>query len=222
LLADFLLEETIGDDVIQPELTCLDPACGSGIFLVGAYRRLIQAWKRKNGNPNPRDLNGILTRCIFGVDKNSEAVRIAEFSLYLEILNHLTNKQIQDESFRLPSLQKKNLIDADFFSEEIEKKFAHLKFDRIIGNMPWGRNTLTKDAQRWLSKNEFVVGGKQAAPAFMLRSPYFCKHDGEMAFIAPAKSTILVTSETHQQFRNTFFEKYFIRATSHLTVLVQG
>ena len=33
LLADFILEETMGDDIIRPEMTVLDPACGSGIFL---------------------------------------------------------------------------------------------------------------------------------------------------------------------------------------------
>lgn len=131
LLADFILEETMGDDVIHPDMTCLDPACGSGIFLVGAYRRLIQAWKRENGNPSPEVLNRILQNRIFGVDINDEAVRIAAFSLYLEILNHLTNEQIQDEVFRFPDLQGKNLIAQDFFSQKIDELFAYLL--KILG-----------------------------------------------------------------------------------------
>lgn len=220
LLADFVLEETLGDDVVQSDMTCLDPACGSGIFLVGAYRRLVQAWKREHReNPNPETLNHILQKSVFGIDKNAEAVRIAAFSLYLEILNHLTDEQIKNNTFRFPSLKNKNLIASDFFSEEIDQLFANIKFDRIIGNVPWGRGTLTLDTTRWLDKNSFVIGGKQAAPAFMLKAPQFCKADGELAFIAPAKGTILVNSEPHKKFRHTLFSKYSVRAVVNFSAM---
>ena len=124
LLADFILEETLGDEVIHQDMTVLDPACGSGIFLVGAFRRLVQAWRRQNDrSPTPSDLRHILLHSIFGVDQKREAVRIAAFSLYLEILNHLNNEQIQDESFRFPSLQGQNLLHSDFFAEEVDAHF---------------------------------------------------------------------------------------------------
>ena len=221
LLADFVLEETMGDDVIQHTMTCLDPACGSGIFLVGAYRRLIQAWKRSHkGYLRPETLSHILQKQIFGIDKHREAVRIAAFSLYLEILNHLTNVQIQNENFQFPPLLSRNLISSDFFSEFIDKKFNSIKFDRVIGNMPWGRGTISKETKDWLSRNKLTVGGKQAAPAFMLRAPQFSKEAGEIAFIAPAKSTILVTSKPHQQFRNNFFSTYSVRAVVNFSALV--
>ena len=221
LLADFVLEETMGDDIIQPEMTVLDPACGSGIFLVGAYRRLIQAWQRAKGEVTPAALHQILQESIFGIDKNAEAVRIAAFSLYLEILNHLTNKQIQDETFRFPSLQKSNLLVSDFFQEEmVDSFFAHRRFDRIVGNMPWGKGTLTEPAAQWLENHSYRVGGKQAAPAFMLRVPQFCKDEGEIALLAPAKSTILVTSDTHRSFREEFFSRYDVRAVVNFAALV--
>lgn len=220
VLADFILEETMGTDVIQPDMTILDPACGSGIFLVGAYRRLIQAWRRENGEPSAQDLSYILQRNIFGVDKNEEAVRIAAFSLYLEILNHLSNEQIRNDSFHFPSLQQQNLWVCDFFEENIDHIFADDKFDRIVGNMPWGRGTLTKKGEAWLKKGDYTVGGKQAAPAFMLRVPEFCKTDGEIALLAPTKSTILVTSETHKTFRDQFFTTYDVRAVVNFSALV--
>jgi len=219
LLADFILEETMGNDLIHPDITVLDPACGSGIFLVGAYRRLVRAWQQIHGVPNPKDLGRILRNQIFGVDKNSEAIRIAAFSLYLEILNHLSKEQILDNGVRFPSLSE-NLLPHDFFEDRIETRFADHKFDRIIGNMPWGEGTLTEEGEAWLEKKDYVVGGKQAAPAFMLRAPYFCKDDGEMALLAPAKSTILVASDTHQAFRDHFFSTYHVRAVVNFSSLV--
>lgn len=220
LLADFVLEEALGDEVIHPEMTVLDPACGSGIFLVGAYRRLVQAWRRERGKPTPEDLNRILRQNIFGVDESREAVRIAAFSLYLEILNHLTNEQIRNEAFRFPPLQEYNLLASDFFAEEVDDHFAPHQFDRVVGNMPWGKGTLTERASKWLAANDYAVGGKQAAPAFMLRAPDFCKDSGEIALLAPAKSTILVTSDTHQAFRDRFFQSYHVRAVVNFSLLV--
>jgi type I restriction-modification system DNA methylase subunit len=220
ILADFLLEETLGADIIQADMTILDPACGSGIFLVGAYRRLIQAWREQHGKPSPEALIKILQHSLFGIDKKTEAVRIAAFSLYLEILNHLSNTQIKETSFKFPPLQGKNLFTYDFFQAEVDQLFSKHKFNRIIGNMPWGRSTLTTYAEKWLEENKHIVGGKQAAPAFMLRIPEFCHPDGEIALLAPTKSTILVNSETHQTFRDNFFSSYHVRAVVNFSALV--
>ncbi|MCP4361841.1 MAG: N-6 DNA methylase [Chloroflexi bacterium] len=219
-LVDFMLEETMGDEVIQPDMAVLDPACGSGIFLVGAYRRLIQAWARQNGQLNATALIQILRQNIYGVDKNEEAVRIAAFSLYLEILNHLTNEQVREDSFRFPPLQSQNLLGADFFTAEIDAQFAQRRFDRIVGNMPWGKGTLTSPAQQWLKEHNYTVGGKQAAPAFMLRVPGFCSETGEIALLSPVKSTILVTSDTHKTFRDQFFRTYHVRAVVNFAAIV--
>ncbi len=220
LLADFILEETLGEDVVRPDMTALDPACGSGIFLVGVYRRLIHAWRKAYGNPDAQTLSRILQHSVFGVDKEAEAVRIAAFSLYLEMLNHLSNEQVQASDFRFPTLAQKNLLPYDFFDPRVEESFAGRTFDRVVGNMPWGEGTLTKTAKRWLEERNYTVGGKQAAPAFMLRVPQFCKDDGEVALLAPVKSTILVTSETHQAFRRDFFTRYDVRAVVNFAALV--
>lgn len=218
-LADFVLEETMGHEVIHPGMTVLDPACGSGIFLVGAYRRLVQVWRRLNGEPTAAHLSHLLQHTIFGIDKNEEAVRIAAFSLYLEILNHLTNAQIQDPAFRFPALQTHNLIATDFFAPSVDTYFPPRRFDRIVGNLPWGRGTLTAEMSQWLKTNDYVVGGRQAAPAFMLRIPQFCKETGEIATLAPTKGTILATSQSHQLFRTRFFETFDVRSVVNFSVM---
>ena len=73
----------------------IDPACGSGLFLVEAYRRLMAHWRRQNGrDPSAAEARNVLTSCIFGVDSNETALKIAAFSLSLAFLDHLEPGQI--------------------------------------------------------------------------------------------------------------------------------
>lgn len=77
------------------ELTICDPACGSGHFLLSAARRLADevalhraAAGREGGAPTPADyrhaLRDVVSRCIFGVDKNPMAIQLAKTALWLE------------------------------------------------------------------------------------------------------------------------------------------
>lgn len=76
-------------------LTICDPACGSGHFLLAAARRLADevalhraAAEREGGAPTPVDfrhaLRDVVSRCIFGVDKNPLAIQLAKTALWLE------------------------------------------------------------------------------------------------------------------------------------------
>lgn len=219
-LVDFMIEETLPVETARPEMTILDPACGSGVFLVRAYQQLVEAWKQQHeSNPSASELGTILTQSIFGVDIVPEAIQIAAFSLYLSMLDFLKDEEITDPHFRFPSL-KRNLKNADFFSEEVDLQFFRKKFDRIVGNPPWGRGTLKGKAEQWIREGEYPVGGKQIVQAFLWRVPQFCAEDGEIALLAPAKSTILVTSNTHEKFRQRFFAEHHIRAVVNFSALV--
>ena len=220
-LVDFVIEETLPLEATKTGMTILDPACGSGVFLVRAYQRLVEAWKQQhNSPPTASELGKILKESIFGVDIERNAVQIAAFSLYLAMLDYLTNGEIVQESFRFPSLKDTNLITADFFSEEADLLLANKQFDRIIGNLPWGKSTLTEAASRWLEKRGYQVAGKQIVQAFLLRAPEFCAEQGEIALLAGAKTTILVASNTFEEFRTLFFEKYHVRAVVNFSALV--
>lgn len=76
-------------------LTICDPACGSGHFLLSAARRLADevamhraAAEREGGAPTPSDyrhaLRDVVSRCIYGVDKNPMAIQLAKTALWLE------------------------------------------------------------------------------------------------------------------------------------------
>ena len=75
------------------ELAIVDPACGSGHFLLAAARRLADrvARIRAGGTPAPDDyqhaLRDVVRRCIYGVDMNPLAVEICKVSLWMESID---------------------------------------------------------------------------------------------------------------------------------------
>lgn len=74
------------------ELAVLDPAMGSGHFLLGAGRRLAGrlAKLRVDGTPGPaayrQALREVVAHCLYGVDKNPMAVELARIALWLEAM----------------------------------------------------------------------------------------------------------------------------------------
>lgn len=74
-------------------LAVLDPACGSGHFLLGAARRL--AWRlarvRSEETPSLAEyrtaLHDVITHCIYGVDKNAMAIELARIAVWLEAID---------------------------------------------------------------------------------------------------------------------------------------
>ena len=75
------------------ELAIVDPACGSGHFLLAAARRLADriARIRAGGTPTPDDyqhaLRDVVRRCIHGVDMNPLAVEICKVGLWMESID---------------------------------------------------------------------------------------------------------------------------------------
>jgi methylase of polypeptide subunit release factors len=138
------LDQTIAPFLTtKKEFAILDPSCGSGIFLVNSYRRMIE--KHLNGKTYSNDdsmLIGILTKNIYGIDTNKDAIDVAIFSLYLTALDYKDPKTLKQ--FPLPNIKDINLIECDFFDESDNSKLERLKkikFNFIFGNPPWGSKT---------------------------------------------------------------------------------
>jgi type I restriction-modification system DNA methylase subunit len=89
-LAKLLVDESIPlskyDNIDLDNYTLLDPACGSGIFLVVAFKRLVQIWRLKNNmrRPSIDDLKP-LVKSLYGIDKEEQAIQLASFSLILAL-----------------------------------------------------------------------------------------------------------------------------------------
>jgi hypothetical protein len=83
------VEEFILDRTMEPALkerplegfTLIDPTCGSGHFLLGAFTRLVQRWEEAAPGMEPRARADKALASVHGVDINPFAVAIAKFRL---------------------------------------------------------------------------------------------------------------------------------------------
>ena len=139
-LVEYILDHvTNGTLKAKQKFSVLDPACGSGVFLVNSYRRMVEEHLHGKQYSNDDEmLKRLLTDNIFGVDINEEAIDVTIFSLYLTILEYKNPKTLK--CFKLPNLKGHNLLVGDFFDEEKMNVFEGRHFDYIIGNPPWGND----------------------------------------------------------------------------------
>ena len=88
------VEEFILDRTLEPaveefgfrNVRLIDPACGSGHFLLGAFQRLDGLWAKHEPGTNPRDRASRVLDQVAGVDLNPFAVAIARFRLCVAAL----------------------------------------------------------------------------------------------------------------------------------------
>lgn len=114
----------------------IDPTCGSGAFLVEAFRRLV--WKGCKGQSASRKLvREILYERLYGIDINRSALGIAAFSLYLAALE-LDEEPITDiADLKFHRLIGITLFEADTVEDELPKLVTERCFDAVVGNPPW-------------------------------------------------------------------------------------
>ena len=89
ILTERAIAEWLGDGGVEKlsTITILDPACGSGAFLLSALGAIEKLWRART-NEVPRDLRRrIVANSLFGVDLKPEAVRLCELRLWLAIVS---------------------------------------------------------------------------------------------------------------------------------------
>jgi hypothetical protein len=146
-LADYLVSEVSSVKTLQLGMKILDPCCGSGVFLVVAYRRLVEleCQRQKCVSINASELRELLESSIYAVERNRTAAQIAGFSLILAMLSYVEPPELhQRKTFKFPTLVGNNLFAEDFFNDNgnfwkkiVSPEGKALKFDCVIGNPPW-------------------------------------------------------------------------------------
>ncbi len=229
VLAEFVLSRVLTPDVIKKAPRVLDPACGSGIFLVEAFRRIVRYESHRKKTPLTFDeLRTILRDQIAGIEVNEEAARIAAFSLCLSMLHYLDPPAIDQQIKRgnkLPYLLASNsrssnhyhciLPENAFDVEKIESnalwrdRFGSECADAVVGNPPWGSPGPKADAktkahhetmQNWCETNKKPIGDKEPSQAFLWRATDFLKEAGTAGMLVSA-GVLFKHSTTTQAFR---------------------
>lgn len=96
---EFILDRTLDPAVEEfglEGLRLIDPACGSGHFLLGAFRRLLDRWQRREPGANVRVLAQRALDSVHGVDLNPYAVAIARFRLLVAALQASGLRRLAD------------------------------------------------------------------------------------------------------------------------------
>lgn len=139
-LADHVLDRVETVSRITEQSRLIDPAAGSGIFLVGSFRRLMERYPPPGGW-HPHHINrakSLLLRTIYGIEKHPQAANVCRFSLYLTLLDYVGRASIEklieaagEEKF-LPDLAD-NIRSMDAFTTTVDPT----KYTHVVGNPPW-------------------------------------------------------------------------------------
>lgn len=226
-MVDFILDGVLPWNDENWDVRVLDPACGSGIFLVKAYQRLIYRWKKANRQePKAEVLRGLLERNLFGVDIDPHAVRVASFSLYLAMCDEIDPRQYWDQ-VKFPQLRERRLVASDFFADDIpgfrsiEDKAS---YDLVIGNAPWGRNSVTRCSLKWNEKtqNNWEVTYGDVGPLFLPKAAILLKESGNISMLQPAMALLFNQIDSATSYRKRLFEEYKVEEIMNLSALRFG
>ena len=156
-IVDYIIEETISPLIEGKSPTALrklrivDPACGSGTFLVAAFQHLvdycIDYYARENskklrvganGSPNLEidEKRAILESCIYGVDIDAQAVEVAKLSLLLKLVENETQYQF-DFGHILPNLNHTLQSGNSLIDEDFHQPMLTMHFDSDFNPFSW-------------------------------------------------------------------------------------
>lgn len=182
-------------------LRIVDPACGSGVFLIMAFDYMKTELSQANAKLAELEGKGmagnlldpdseILTNNLFGVDVNSESVEIAKLSLWIKTAKRGKVLDSLDANLRVGD----SLIEDSSFayrSHGFEWKtafpdiFAEGGFDVVLGNPPYVRQELLKDLKPYLEKRFEVYHGVADLYAYFFeRGLRILKSGGRLGFIS--------------------------------------
>lgn len=228
-LVSFMIDECMPINKPKSNFKILDPACGSGIFLVSAYKRIIDWWRVSNyekngewilpGKDNLDELKKLLKESIFGIDIETEAVDLAIFSLSLTLCDILSPKVIW-ENLRFDNLSD-NIVGSNFFDWYPENKDK--KFDLVIGNPPFieygSKNTKISSLIPKLSLTEQVPNNQSSLLFTVLGMDLVKKEKGLLSFILPSGPLLYNNSQKPINFRKWLFSEYNIPQIIDFTYL---
>jgi len=238
-LVDYILSQTVSpflENSGKKDSNCkvLDPACGSGIFLVETMRKILEKELAITNNEKISDIRlwQLIKSNIFGIDIDPDAIDISIFSLYITILDYKQPAEI--ENFQFQKLKDENFFggrEADFFNVNHPFNSKINELDFIIGNPPWGRVSNSNYIEYIKNRNEFEnrgklkldqltlqIGDKEICQAFLVRTSDFASKikSPKCSFVVSSK-VLYNTEKSSKSFRNYFLFKFHIKQVVELS-----
>ncbi|WP_020469795.1 HsdM family class I SAM-dependent methyltransferase [Zavarzinella formosa] len=228
-IAITLLDEAFDGLPNITDCRVLDPACGAGVFLVLAFRRLyLELWKQGNGaeRPGTDAIRRVLENQLVGFDISEEALRLAALSLYLTAVeldpepqppNKLRFKNLRGHvlhSVREPGADKRGTA-LGSLGTHLGKRFDG-KFDVVLSNPPWTSvdNSLGKKLENVCKEVIKKIDAPKAKVyrlpdqnpdlPFLWKAMEWCKSGGRIAMALPAR-ILLKTAVTPSSARLSLF-----------------
>ncbi|MBY8963104.1 N-6 DNA methylase [Flavobacterium sp. D11R37] len=227
-LVEFILNEQlpVNNGETDYNLKILDPTCGSGIFLVESFKRLVKRYENshKQKLTDFNELKKLLTEHIFGIELHPQAIKVAAFSLYLALVDNLNPKTIwQSKNYRLPYLinnpedptlgqQGNNLFCRDTIksNQEIEA----IEFDLVVGNPPFGTDITSESIRTYCDQHGFA---KEMVLPFLHKAATLAPK-GKIALIFNTK-VLTNTGSTYQNFRRWLFNDCYVEKVYNFSIL---
>lgn len=195
-----ILEERSGDLSALARVRVLDPACGSGNFLAGAARRIVQSLVSAGAQPSVA-VRIAFSECIIGVDIDESAVLLSRQALALE------SGTVLDQADLESNVIVADALDMDFsdgplqlFASEDSPNWARLMedwgsesgFDLVVGNPPFlsqlSSSTARSKAQTYREHSRFgsAVGKlTDTSAVFLLLGAKLTRTRGTVCMIQP-------------------------------------
>lgn len=227
-LVEFILNEKlpINKTAKNYNVKILDPSCGSGIFLVESFNRLVKRYENQHKEKltDFDTLVQLLKENIFGIELHPQAIKVAAFSLYLALVDKLDPKNLwQKKKHRLPNLinnpnddslkaQGNNLFCRDTILKN--KEIENIEFNLVVGNPPFGTNDLLESVRNYCDKYGFA---KEMVLPFLHKATKFAPN-GEIALIFNTK-VLTNTGGTYQNFRDWLFNKCYVEKVFNFSIL---